>query len=135
MPETEILAKILIVRGVVDEELSLLVEHFGFVAVSVDCGVAAIQAVQDYEFAAVLLDSQLIDMATYECATRMREVEGPCDSRMPIIMVPSRSDFHTCTDAIDDYLEAPLSRDKLRRLLLRWTYDAKKPNLKLLPGQ
>lgn len=120
--------------------LSLLAEKYGFEVVIAETGKKALLSLADADadFDAVLMDIRMPDMDGYECtqAIRMKEIGLP--RRMPIIAITAyASDAYRakCLEAgMDDYLSKPFDAEDFRKLLLKWAYNPKKPNLKLLPN-
>jgi CheY-like chemotaxis protein len=116
--------------------LAQLVQRFDYETKVVSSGEEALLAVSAGRFAAVLLDLTLPQMDGFECAKRIREMEKPSQQHTPIIALTGRAtpaDRQACLAAgMDDYLSKPFEPEALRRILLRWLYQANRPNLKVL---
>lgn len=117
----------------------VLAERFGFLAVIVGTGEEALKALAACEtcFDAVLMDWKMPDMDGLECTKRIRELEKNTGRHTPIIAVTAyaaTSDRTACIEAgMDDYISKPFTMDDFRKILLKWSYNADRPNLKLLP--
>jgi CheY-like chemotaxis protein len=120
--------------------LGLLAEKFGFVSVIVNTGEQALSALDvcDTFFDAILMDIRMPDMDGYECTARIRAKFALEKRHIPIIAVTAyASDEYRlqCLKAgMDDYLSKPFDAEEFRRILLKWAYNPKIPNLKLLPA-
>jgi CheY-like chemotaxis protein len=129
---------LLIVEDNENEQYALaqLVQRFDYDTKVVSSGEEALVAVATGRFAAILLDVTLPQMDGFECAKRVREIELPDQLHTPIIALTGRStaaDRQACLAAgMDDYLSKPFEPEALRRILLRWLYQANRPNLKVL---
>ncbi len=99
----------------------------GFRAQVAQSGVAALKALADRPFVAVLMDCQMPDLDGYETTRelRRREQGGP---RLPIIAMTANSmqgERERCLDAgMDDYLTKPLRSQALKETLARWVYES-----------
>lgn len=119
--------------------IRILAETFGYGAVIVSTGKEALDAlkVSDSCFDAILMDFKMPRMDGIETTRRIRESEAKTGRRTPIIAVTAYSsefDQRACLEAgMDDYLSKPFEPESLRKVLLRWTYNSGKPNLRLLP--
>ena len=115
-----------------------LAENYGFTTFLVSSGEEALIALQTCEdcYDAILMDVKLSDMDGIECTKRIRALESQ-NSRIPIIAVTALAmpgDKEKClSGGMDDYLSKPFTADDFRKILLRWTYNADRPNLRLLP--
>ena len=114
--------------------ISQLCESFDFDVHMVSSGEEALDACACTTYAAILLDLGLPGINGYECAKRLRELERKFKIRTPIIAVTSDRDARTACIKVgmDDYISKPFDHEAFRILLLRWAYQADKPNLKLL---
>ncbi|MDZ4835433.1 MAG: response regulator [Candidatus Melainabacteria bacterium] len=121
--------------------MGILADKYGFDAVVVSSGQEALDALAACPscFDIVLMDWQLPDMTGGECTQRIRAFEKIVNLRTPIVAVTAHAmvgDKQKCLDSgMDDYLSKPFTADDFRRLLLRWTYDPARPNLRLLPSR
>jgi two-component system sensor histidine kinase BarA len=121
------------------EVLRGLCEKLGFVAYFVSCGEESIGALRACTtcFDAILMEWKMDGIDGGECTRRIRELETPTNRHTPIIAIsthPMEGDRKGSIDAgMDDYLSKPITFNELRRTLLRWTYNAARPNLRLLP--
>jgi len=119
--------------------LKALLSRFDYEGLFVSSAEEALQILESTPVAALLLDISLPGMSGYSCAREIRVRELKSNRRLPIIAVTAsaeKEDRAACIQAgFDDYLAKPFDPEELRRILLRWTYSADKPNLKLLRGQ
>ncbi len=87
-------------------------------------------------YAAVLLDLGLPGLDGFQCARTIRQEESQGATHVPIIALTARAtdeDRKKCLESgMDDYLSKPFAPEEFRRMLLRWAYRPKEPNLKLL---
>jgi CheY-like chemotaxis protein len=120
--------------------IQMLCERYDYHAVFVSTGLEALRALETCDgcFDAVLMDIKMPDMNGLECAAAVRKQEAEKGSqRVPIIAVTAYAmsgDREKCLAAgMDDYLSKPFTIEDFRAILLRWTYDPDRPNLKLLP--
>lgn len=113
-----------------------LCELFDYEPLFVQNGEDALQALTLTQVSAVLVDLNLPGIDGLETVRRMRTTEAKTGKRVPIVAVTASvnsDDRQNCIDAgFDDYLSKPFLPDDFRKLLLRWTYEPKKPNLRLL---
>jgi len=102
----------------------------GFVCQVVPDGLAAVKAVQEQHFDAVLMDCHMPVMDGFHAAMEIRTWEVKRDgksqqsTRIPIIALTAnalKSDRDECTAAgMDDFVSKPLDRDKLIVLIYRY---------------
>jgi len=122
--------------------LRILLEKFDYNVEIISSGEKALEALSGGKrYAAVLMDITLPGIDGCECVRRMRQLKS--SARTPVIALTSRSEPEDRKTALqsgmDDYLQKPFDPEELRKLLLRYVYDASKPNLKTLrplpPGE
>ncbi len=113
-----------------------LCERFGYDAHLVSTGEDALAALALAQYAAVILDVRLPGIDGLETCQTLRQRERGTDRQTPVIALTGHvlpQDRQDCFDAgMDDYMSKPFSIEAFRKLLLRWTYDASRPNLRLL---
>lgn len=120
--------------------MRVLCEKFGFTAFIVSSASEALTAFDTCPtcYDTVLMDWKLPDLDGIECAARIREIEARTGRHTPIIAVTAYAmagDRQKCLDGgMDDYLSKPFTSNDFRAMLLRWTYNAASPNLRLLPS-
>jgi len=87
-------------------------------------GTAAVQAVADNRYHAVLMDCQMPEMDGYEATRLVRMVEGG-QRHTPIIAITASAmvtDRDRCLAAgMDDFVSKPVSRLQLLQVISRWT--------------
>lgn len=106
----------------------VLVRQLGLLGVAADTaedGVAALAALEQGPYQAVLADIHMPRMDGYELARHMREAEAhQATPRIPIIAVTAnamRGEEERCLAAgMDAYLAKPVALDRLRAILERW---------------
>lgn len=103
--------------------LEHLLTRLGYQVSLVADGRAALRALDEQPFDAVLMDCQMPELDGYEATRELRRREG-AERRMPVIAVTAhamRGDREKCLDAgMDDYLTKPIRPDELQRVLARW---------------
>ncbi len=116
--------------------LKELCAQFDYDVYAVTSAELALEALQDNKFCAVIMDLGLPNMTGFDCAVEIRKMEDNSTEKIPIIALTARKDPSVrkeCLDAgMNDYMSKPFDTEDLRAILLRWTYRASKPNLKLL---
>jgi CheY-like chemotaxis protein len=116
-----------------------LCKRFGYDAYIAKSGEEGLAALKLTKYSAVILDIGLPGISGLEVARELRWTEMGTPRHTPVIGISSTEPAHKarqqCIDAgMDDYLSKPVSADGFRRMLLRWTYDSRTPNLTLLNG-
>lgn len=118
-----------------------LCHRFGYEAHIVASGEEALSAIALTDYSAVILDIGLPGICGLETIRRIRMKEKGTIRHLPVLALTGNSepeDKIECLSAgADDYMSKPFSVDAFRKLLLRWTYDSRSPNLRLidLPAQ
>jgi PAS domain S-box-containing protein len=99
-----------------------LLESLGYEVETVSSGVAALEAMRDGRYAAVLMDCLMPEMDGYEATRRIRELDGP-ERNIPIVALTAAAmagDRERCLAAgMDDYVSKPLDLDLLDAALVR----------------
>ncbi|MBX9950068.1 MAG: response regulator [Candidatus Obscuribacterales bacterium] len=121
------------------ELISALLEKFEYSAVFVDSAEEALRAVSNSEivFDAILIDLRLPQSNEIETARAIRQLEREKGRKTPLIATTAcvseweRIDGHNL--CADDCLSKPFQPEDLRRMLLKWTYNPARPNLRILP--
>ncbi|HEX4621192.1 MAG TPA: response regulator, partial [Myxococcaceae bacterium] len=94
----------------------------GYEVETVSSGVAALDAMRDGRYAAVLMDCLMPEMDGYEATRRIRELDGP-ERHIPIVALTAAAmagDRERCLAAgMDDYVSKPLDLDLLDAALVR----------------
>ncbi len=110
-----------------------MVRRRGYQAEVVGDGHAALEALAQRSFAAVLMDCQMPELNGYDATAELRRREGD-SAHMPVIALTAnalRSDRAKCLDSgMDDYISKPVKAAELDRVLARWaprTTDAPSP--------
>ncbi|MEP7362211.1 MAG: response regulator [Acidobacteriota bacterium] len=104
-----------------------LLEKLGYEVVVVANGLEAVQAVQEYQFAAVLMDMMMPEMDGCAATQAIRALESVNQSLAIIAMSASdaTSDRERCLAAgMNDYICKPASLEQLRTIVSRWTESA-----------
>lgn len=82
--------------------------------------------------ACVLMDIGLPGIDGFECTKRIRQA----GSKIPVIALSGRIDTITRESAVtagfNDFLSKPFEPEDLRKILLRYVYDSKYPNMKVI---
>jgi CheY-like chemotaxis protein len=104
-----------------------LADRFGFEVIPARSGYEAISLFKDRQkpFDAVLMDLNMPVMDGIECTQAIRQIEAELGFRTPIIGLSAHSS-ESCrkqclADGMDDYLEKPISPERFKNMLLRWT--------------
>jgi len=116
--------------------LQQLLETFDYSAHLVASGEEALAAMAVTKYACVLMDIALPGIDGYETTRKIRKLEAESKSRTAIIAITGLTDdqdIKAAKDAgIDDFLSKPFEAEELRKILLRYVYSSKYPNLKML---
>jgi signal transduction histidine kinase/CheY-like chemotaxis protein len=97
------------------------------VNLSVECatnGAEAVELVRNHGYMAVLMDCQMPVMDGYEATRRIRALNNPMKSSIPIIAMTANAqagDREKCLDAgMNDYLTKPIDAEELYITLAQW---------------
>ena len=117
--------------NVVNQQVaSAMLDHLGFTVDVVPDGAAAVKAVTQASYDAVLMDCQMPILDGYQATREIRRVQGVA-AHVPIIAVTASamsSDQQRCLAAgMDDYLPKPLSLNALGAVLARWAPEKPDP--------
>ncbi|HEY9731858.1 MAG TPA: response regulator [Drouetiella sp.] len=113
-----------------------LCERFGYDAYIVGTGEAALGALSIAQYAAIIMDINLPGMDGLETVRQFRATEIGTGRHTPVVAltasgVPGLRE--ACIEAgMDDFMSKPFSVEAFRKLLLRWTYDSRRPNMSLI---
>ena len=104
-----------------------MLRKMGYQPVAVEDGAAAVEAVKNGGFAAVLMDVWMPDMDGFEATAAIRALPGP-ESAIPIIAMTAdtgREDRRRCLDAgMNDFISKPVDRNMLAAAIGRLIGDA-----------
>lgn len=107
---------------------SMLLNKFGYAAIVVGEGHAAIELLQaGAQFALILMDWQLTDMDGLQCTRELRRI---LDGKfVPIVAVTARAmlgDKQKCLNAgMDDYISKPYTAKQFENIVRHWTEASK----------
>jgi len=120
-----------------DANLEVLVGQFEILGMTLDTALNGIEALnlwRDRPYALVLTDIHMPDMDGFELTRQIRAEEGARGAqgngrpRTPIVALTAnalKGEAERCLIAgMDDYLTKPLTLDRLRESVARWTNDA-----------
>jgi CheY-like chemotaxis protein len=121
------------------ELFSALLEKFEYSAMFVHSAEEALRAVSNSEliFDAILMDLRSPHSNEVEAAGAIRQWERENARKTPLIAITAcdsdwgNIDFNAL--GVDDCLSKPFQLENLRRVLLKWTYNPARPNLRILP--
>lgn len=119
--------------------ISALLEKYEYSAVFVETAADALDAIKnsDTSFDGILMDLRLPQSSETETARAIRQLEIDKGRKTPLIAVTSNASERERIDAYgvgaDDCLKKPFDPEDLRRILLKWTYNPARPNLRILP--
>ena len=109
------------------ELASILLEECGYNCTCVEDGLAAVEAIHQHEYAAVLMDCQMPRLDGYAATKKIRTWEKQQDTGrkpIPIIAVTANAmsgDRDQCLAAgMNDYLSKPIRPDALTKILTKW---------------
>ena len=114
--------------NIVNQKVAIQVlNKMGYAVDVVGNGALAVQAVQERQYAAILMDCQMPTMSGYEATEKIRAAEVRGDVRLPIIALTAHAlpgDRQRCLEAgMDDYVTKPLRTDVLAETLERWIFE------------
>ena len=111
-------------RTMNQEIARVFLEHAGYQVDVVDNGPAAISAVQNARFDAVLMDMRMPEMDGLEATRRIRRLGGDV-AQLPIIALSAGvlpNDVSECYAAgMNDHIGKPFDRDEMYRVIEQWT--------------
>ncbi len=102
----------------------LQLKRLGFAAHTVGNGTEAVQAVERFRFALILMDVMMPEVDGLEATRCIRKNEALTGRRVPIVALTAhamKGDRDKCLAVgMDDYISKPISFDELQRVLNRW---------------
>src|SRR5476651_2499293 len=125
-----------------DINLEVLSGQFEILGVALDTAINGIEALtlwRERPYALVLTDIHMPDMDGFELTRQIRaeEVAGGDRARTPIAALTAnalKGEAERCLSAgMDDYLTKPLTLDRLREAVARWTTPAAAPPVAAAP--
>lgn len=118
---------------VVDDNLvnqriaQLQLEQLGYRVHIVNNGSEAVEAMRVQSYDLVLMDCTMPVMDGYEATMRIRDYDAEHGRRTKIVAMTSQglaSDRERCLESgMDDYLQKPVSKDRLKRMIEKWLSD------------
>lgn len=132
------ISTILVVEDNILQQFALqaLLAKFDYYAYMVSSGEEAIAALELETYSAILMDLHLPGMDGLECTRRIRQMELKSGKRTPVIALTASTnqcDIDAFPAAgMDGYISKPFDPEDLRKMLLRFVYDAAQPKLKTL---
>ncbi len=133
MPTTSVsrsagpMARVLVVEdnSVNQKVIALMLGRLGCAVTVAANGAEAIETVANSEYDVIFMDCQMPELDGYEASRLIREREQSGTTRTPIIAMTANAlvgDRELCLEAgMDDYLSKPITADRLRAALARWT--------------
>lgn len=101
-----------------------MLKKLGYEADLVENGKAAVVAIQNNDYAMVLMDCQMPEMDGYEATRQIRKLGGTAQS-IPVVALTANAmmgDREKCLNAgMDDYMAKPVRMDLLKQTLGVWT--------------
>ena len=105
--------------------LKLQFAELGFPVAFVSDGLAAVEAVRDFDFAMVLMDCQMPELDGLAATMAIREAERQTGKHVPIVAMTANAfseDRAACIAAgMDDYLAKPVRLAGLRTIVETWS--------------
>jgi CheY-like chemotaxis protein len=116
--------------------LTLLLAKFGYDVQMVSSEDDALAFLATNTYAAILMDSTLPSIDRFQFTERVRLIELDSGRRTPVIALISNAEPSDCCEIIPpdlvNCMTKPFNPEQLRKVLLRYVYDSKQPNLKTL---
>jgi CheY-like chemotaxis protein len=116
--------------------LTLLLVKFGYGVQIASSEEDAIAFVATNTYAAILMDCMLPGSDRFQFTERVRLIELDSGRRTPVIALMSNAEQTDCCEIIPpdlvNCMTKPFNPEQLRKVLLRYVYDSKQPNLKTL---
>jgi len=116
--------------------LGQLLARFDFSTQVVGTVDEAESAVRARKYAIILIDSALPGLDSKTCLRRIKQAEMEASSQTPVVsfgpVAKSSGEQEALAAGMDGYISQPFNPEDLRRLLLRFAYEPRRPNLKTL---
>jgi len=116
--------------------LKTLLARFDYRAIVVSSAEEAVAELKITKYAALFMDLGTAGTKGFDMVRRIRSGQTHPSLRVPIIALMERSaktDFDSASAAgVEALLYKPFEAEELRRVLLRFVYNADRPNLKTL---
>jgi two-component system sensor histidine kinase/response regulator len=107
----------------------LMLEKLGCRVDVVDNGLLALEAVQQHQYAMVLMDCQMPELDGFAATEAIRAVGGHA-SKLPIVALTAnafQSDIDQCFAAgMNDFISKPVRAEQLQRVLVQWVIQRNK---------
>ena len=104
-----------------------MLERIGYQSDVVEDGLQAVQAVQEANYCAVLMDCQMPRMDGYQATRAIRQLTGRV-GEVPVIALTANAmegdDMACMVAGMDDYLAKPVNPKKLAEVLAKWAKTA-----------
>jgi len=127
---------ILVVEDIEHDQdvLSHLLSKFDFLVKVARSSDEAILAVREQKFAVILMDLAMPGVDSFECMRQIKQIELDSSSQTPIIALGGHgvAEKEALAAGMDGYISKPFNPEDLRRVLLRFAYEPRRPNLKTL---
>jgi len=116
--------------------LGQLLARFDFSTQFVGTVDEAESAVRSKKYAVILIDTMLSGTDSQTCVRRIKQAELEASTQTPVVAFGPAASAKGEKDAkaagMDGFVSQPFDPEELRRMLLRFAYEPRRPNLKTL---